>query len=176
MCLIKILIKGKRELQSVQKRFPLLLLSLHAFPLLQCVFFTGTQFPQGCLSTSSPWFLHGGKLYSDTWSTSSPSFSDLGVPSAVSPSFCPLFVSVFTVFCPFLNIFSQRCHAWLAGSAVSCSGSAGVTRTYCGPHRSSPWLFPQKPPQQPLTCQHLDNTSGHAFLNSLALLIRIRSK
>ena len=51
---------------------------------------------------------------STTWSTSYS--SDLGVPLAVSHSFCSLLLSQSDIFCPFLNMFSQRHHKlpWLA--------------------------------------------------------------
>lgn len=97
------------------------------------------------------------------WSTTFPSFSDLGVRTAVSHSFSSLLFSLF-------SIFTEVPPFWLRGSAGSCGESVGA-----GWNRLEP-AVPSRGaggggPAAPPCCQRLTrkpNTSrGRTFLTCL---------
>lgn len=106
--------RGTRRLWSVWSGFSLLLISFSYFSSALVWVLHGLQFLSG---KSAPAQLvcglsHGLQGISALvpWSISfSSSSSDFGVPSDVSYSFCSL-LSLCSIFCPFLNVFSQRCH------------------------------------------------------------------
>jgi len=79
------------------------------------------------LSSVSVWVLHGlQSLEVVPALPRSASFSDFGIPSAVSRSFV-LFSPFFPVVLPFLKyVFTEASPAWLKGSAVSCGQSIGA--------------------------------------------------
>jgi len=99
-----------------------------------------------CSSTGPPWMAVWTSAA--VWGTSSSSFSslsDLGVPSAVSHSFCSLLLSLPNIFCPFLEMV-------FSGGAVG----AGWNRLYlaqgspgCSSQGPPPWTLPLPTPGHP---------------------------
>lgn len=101
---------GWGVLWSVCSSFSLLPLSSHTFPLLQ------RGLPTGDSSFGNIHLLQRGPLRElqgisgpAPWSTYS-SCSDLDVSVVASHSFCCLPLSPSSIFCHFLDMFSQRCH------------------------------------------------------------------
>lgn len=61
-------------------------------------------------------------IYAPDWNICS--FSDLGVISALSHSFCSLLLFLFGIFCPLLKVFfTMAPRMWLMGFALPCRGS-----------------------------------------------------
>lgn len=91
---------------------------------------------------SLPWTAQGTSALA-SWST--PSSSELGVPFAVSHSFCsppPRPVYCFLTFPKYIS--AEVPSSWLMGSAVPCGGSI----LDCVWHRAATDLLSQRPPLQ----------------------------
>lgn len=98
------------------------LLLLHTFSLLCHGIFCGLQW----------------KLCSSTWSTTSPSFSQLCVRRVISLTFFPLPPPLLCSVLPFLkHIFPEVPPSRLWGSAVPCDGLVGAGWNWLCPAQSS---------------------------------------